>query len=137
MPPEEYSYMASILRLLRNRPFILLILTYGGWTIKNCCFKSGKCESAVFNRECADGYVVFLEKRDRLIPGNPREVISKAFFSSLPGAKFQDRLIMFNDPARRLRRSKENPVSRRSYFHILLWSAGHICCRLCCRPSTM
>lgn len=30
MPPEEYSYVASILRLLRNRPFILLILTYGG-----------------------------------------------------------------------------------------------------------
>lgn len=30
MPPEEYSYTASILRLLRNRPFILLILTYGG-----------------------------------------------------------------------------------------------------------
>ncbi|XP_029705324.1 choline/ethanolamine transporter flvcr2b isoform X2 [Takifugu rubripes] len=29
MPPEEYSYVASILRLLRNRPFILLILTYG------------------------------------------------------------------------------------------------------------
>ncbi|KAM6954237.1 choline/ethanolamine transporter flvcr2b [Aplochiton taeniatus] len=29
IPPEEYSYTASILRLLRNRPFILLIITYG------------------------------------------------------------------------------------------------------------
>uniref|UniRef100_H3DG02 FLVCR choline and putative heme transporter 2 n=1 Tax=Tetraodon nigroviridis TaxID=99883 RepID=H3DG02_TETNG len=29
LPPEEYSYTASILRLLRNRPFILLIVTYG------------------------------------------------------------------------------------------------------------
>lgn len=33
IPPEEYSYTASILRLLRNRPFILLIVTYGGLTI--------------------------------------------------------------------------------------------------------
>lgn len=32
-PPEQYSYTASILRLLRNRPFILLIVTYGGLTI--------------------------------------------------------------------------------------------------------
>ncbi|KAM4522200.1 choline/ethanolamine transporter flvcr2b isoform 4-T4 [Odontesthes bonariensis] len=29
IPPEQYSYMASILRLLRNKPFILLIITYG------------------------------------------------------------------------------------------------------------
>ncbi|XP_072298164.1 choline/ethanolamine transporter flvcr2b isoform X1 [Eucyclogobius newberryi] len=29
IPPEEYSYTASILRLLRNKPFILLIITYG------------------------------------------------------------------------------------------------------------
>lgn len=29
IPPEHYSYTASILRLLRNRPFILLIITYG------------------------------------------------------------------------------------------------------------
>ncbi|XP_064195581.1 heme transporter FLVCR2-like isoform X1 [Anguilla rostrata] len=29
IPPEQYSYMASILRLLRNKPFLLLILTYG------------------------------------------------------------------------------------------------------------
>uniref|UniRef100_A0A3P9JZ21 Feline leukemia virus subgroup C cellular receptor family, member 2b n=1 Tax=Oryzias latipes TaxID=8090 RepID=A0A3P9JZ21_ORYLA len=29
IPAEEYSYVASILRLLRNRPFVLLILTYG------------------------------------------------------------------------------------------------------------
>uniref|UniRef100_A0A665UM56 Feline leukemia virus subgroup C receptor-related protein 2-like n=1 Tax=Echeneis naucrates TaxID=173247 RepID=A0A665UM56_ECHNA len=27
--PEQYSYTASIARLLRNRPFILLIITYG------------------------------------------------------------------------------------------------------------
>ncbi|KAE8286894.1 Feline leukemia virus subgroup C receptor-related protein 2 Calcium-chelate transporter [Larimichthys crocea] len=27
--PEQYSYTASILRLLRNKPFILLIITYG------------------------------------------------------------------------------------------------------------
>ncbi|XP_036397992.1 feline leukemia virus subgroup C receptor-related protein 2 isoform X2 [Megalops cyprinoides] len=29
IPPEQYSYTASILRLLRNRPFILLIISYG------------------------------------------------------------------------------------------------------------
>lgn len=29
IPPEQYSYSASILRLLRNKPFILLIITYG------------------------------------------------------------------------------------------------------------
>ncbi|XP_036941896.1 feline leukemia virus subgroup C receptor-related protein 2 isoform X1 [Acanthopagrus latus] len=29
IPPEQYSYTASILRLLRNRAFILLIITYG------------------------------------------------------------------------------------------------------------
>ncbi|KAJ8008659.1 hypothetical protein DPEC_G00080720 [Dallia pectoralis] len=29
VPIEQYSYTASILRLLRNKPFILLILTYG------------------------------------------------------------------------------------------------------------
>ncbi|KAF3849825.1 hypothetical protein F7725_019544 [Dissostichus mawsoni] len=29
VPPEQYSYTASVLRLLRNRPFILLIITYG------------------------------------------------------------------------------------------------------------
>ena len=29
IPPEQYSYTASILRLLRNRPFIFLIITYG------------------------------------------------------------------------------------------------------------
>lgn len=29
IPPEEYSYVASILRLLRNKPFVLLIITYG------------------------------------------------------------------------------------------------------------
>lgn len=30
IPPEEYSYMASILRLLRNKPFMLLVVSYGG-----------------------------------------------------------------------------------------------------------
>ncbi|XP_062406213.1 heme transporter FLVCR2-like isoform X4 [Sardina pilchardus] len=29
IPPEEYSYMASIKRLLCNKPFILLIISYG------------------------------------------------------------------------------------------------------------
>ncbi|XP_068198289.1 heme transporter FLVCR2 isoform X3 [Antennarius striatus] len=29
IPPEQYSYSASILRLLRNRAFVLLIITYG------------------------------------------------------------------------------------------------------------
>lgn len=29
IPPEQYSYTASIKRLLRNKPFILLIITYG------------------------------------------------------------------------------------------------------------
>lgn len=30
--PEEYSYSASILRLLRNKSFMLLVVSYGG-----CC----------------------------------------------------------------------------------------------------
>ncbi|XP_048107204.1 feline leukemia virus subgroup C receptor-related protein 2-like isoform X1 [Alosa alosa] len=29
IPPEDYSYMASIKRLLSNKPFILLIISYG------------------------------------------------------------------------------------------------------------
>uniref|UniRef100_A0A672FXZ0 Choline/ethanolamine transporter FLVCR1 n=1 Tax=Salarias fasciatus TaxID=181472 RepID=A0A672FXZ0_SALFA len=29
MQPDEYSYMASILRLLRNKPFMLLVISYG------------------------------------------------------------------------------------------------------------
>ncbi|KAM6968472.1 choline/ethanolamine transporter flvcr2a isoform 1-T3 [Tautogolabrus adspersus] len=29
IPPEDYSYMASILRLLRNKPFMLLVVSYG------------------------------------------------------------------------------------------------------------
>ncbi|XP_063079524.1 heme transporter FLVCR2-like isoform X1 [Engraulis encrasicolus] len=29
IPPEEYSYMASIKRLVCNRPFILLVISYG------------------------------------------------------------------------------------------------------------
>eukprot|EP00064_Thunnus_orientalis_P014808 superscaffoldBa00002634_g14855 len=30
IPPDEYSYTASILRLLRNKPFMLLVVSYGG-----------------------------------------------------------------------------------------------------------
>uniref|UniRef100_A0A4W6CYK8 Major facilitator superfamily (MFS) profile domain-containing protein n=1 Tax=Lates calcarifer TaxID=8187 RepID=A0A4W6CYK8_LATCA len=40
IPSEQYSYTASILRLLRNRPFILLIITYGQsspFTAVNVC----------------------------------------------------------------------------------------------------
>ncbi|CAJ1073701.1 hypothetical protein D4764_12G0010930 [Xyrichtys novacula] len=29
IPPEDYSYTASILRLLRNKPFMLLVVSYG------------------------------------------------------------------------------------------------------------
>ncbi|XP_040924974.1 feline leukemia virus subgroup C receptor-related protein 2 isoform X1 [Betta splendens] len=29
IPPENYSYTASVLRLLRNRPFMLLVVSYG------------------------------------------------------------------------------------------------------------
>ncbi|KAM8846841.1 choline/ethanolamine transporter flvcr2b-like isoform 2-T2 [Synchiropus picturatus] len=29
IPPEQYSYTASICRLLRNKPFILLVISYG------------------------------------------------------------------------------------------------------------
>ncbi|XP_036927043.1 feline leukemia virus subgroup C receptor-related protein 2 isoform X1 [Acanthopagrus latus] len=29
IPPDEYSYTASIMRLLRNKPFMLLVLSYG------------------------------------------------------------------------------------------------------------
>ncbi|XP_053191139.1 feline leukemia virus subgroup C receptor-related protein 2 [Scomber japonicus] len=29
IPPDEYSYTASILRLLRNKPFMLLVVSYG------------------------------------------------------------------------------------------------------------
>ncbi|KAM7367944.1 hypothetical protein PAMP_014209 [Pampus punctatissimus] len=29
IPPEQYSYISSISRLLRNKPFILLVITYG------------------------------------------------------------------------------------------------------------
>ncbi|XP_032356212.1 choline/ethanolamine transporter flvcr2a isoform X4 [Etheostoma spectabile] len=29
IPPGEYSYTASVLRLLRNKPFMLLVVTYG------------------------------------------------------------------------------------------------------------
>lgn len=34
IPPEQYSYTASVLRLLRNRPFILLIVTYGTASVR-------------------------------------------------------------------------------------------------------
>lgn len=30
IPPDEYSYTASVLRLLRNKPFMLLVVSYGG-----------------------------------------------------------------------------------------------------------
>ncbi|KAJ8290457.1 hypothetical protein GJAV_G00013100 [Gymnothorax javanicus] len=36
IPPEEYSYTASILRLLRNIPFILLIISYGTSSFRLC-----------------------------------------------------------------------------------------------------
>lgn len=29
IPPEQYSYIASIRNLLRNKPFMLLVVTYG------------------------------------------------------------------------------------------------------------
>lgn len=29
IPPEGYSYTASVLRLLRNKPFMLLVVSYG------------------------------------------------------------------------------------------------------------
>lgn len=29
IPPEQYSYIASIRSLLRNKPFMLLVVTYG------------------------------------------------------------------------------------------------------------
>lgn len=31
MQPDEYSYTASILSLLRNKPFMLLVVSYGGF----------------------------------------------------------------------------------------------------------
>lgn len=30
IPPDQYSYTASILRLLCNKPFMLLMVSYGG-----------------------------------------------------------------------------------------------------------
>lgn len=30
IPPDDYSYTASILRLLSNKPFMLLVVSYGG-----------------------------------------------------------------------------------------------------------
>lgn len=30
VPAEEYSYTASVLRLLCNKPFMLLVVSYGG-----------------------------------------------------------------------------------------------------------
>uniref|UniRef100_A0A3Q1GSY0 Feline leukemia virus subgroup C receptor-related protein 1-like n=1 Tax=Acanthochromis polyacanthus TaxID=80966 RepID=A0A3Q1GSY0_9TELE len=49
IPPEQYSYIASIRRLLRNRSFILLIITYvTAVSIQStpcCCgvLEMGKC----------------------------------------------------------------------------------------------
>lgn len=35
--PEEYSYSASILRLLRNKSFMLLVVSYGGSCLVEAC----------------------------------------------------------------------------------------------------
>ncbi|XP_068609662.1 heme transporter FLVCR2 [Brachionichthys hirsutus] len=50
IPPEQYSYRASILRLLRNRPFVLLIITYG---LNVGCFYS---VSTLLNRMIIEHY---------------------------------------------------------------------------------
>ncbi|XP_061094178.1 heme transporter FLVCR2 isoform X2 [Conger conger] len=50
IPPEQYSYMASIMRLLRNIPFILLIITYG---LNVGCFYA---VSTLLNRMIIDQY---------------------------------------------------------------------------------
>ncbi|XP_042357308.1 feline leukemia virus subgroup C receptor-related protein 2 isoform X2 [Plectropomus leopardus] len=50
IPPEEYSYTASILRLLRNKPFMLLVVSYG---LNVGCFYS---ISTLLNRMIIDHY---------------------------------------------------------------------------------
>ncbi|KAL3049108.1 hypothetical protein OYC64_008565 [Pagothenia borchgrevinki] len=49
-PPEENSYMSSILRLLRNKPFMLLMVSYG---LNVGCFYS---ISTLLNRMIIDQY---------------------------------------------------------------------------------
>ena len=43
IPPEEYSYVASILRLLRNLPFMLLVISYGGSYSPSITLKPHPC----------------------------------------------------------------------------------------------
>lgn len=50
IPPEEYSYTASILRLLRNKPFMLLVVSYG---LNVGCFYS---ISTLLNRMIIEHY---------------------------------------------------------------------------------
>lgn len=50
-PPEEYSYMASILRLLRNLPFMLLVISYGGSYSPSITLKPHPCLPS-----CLDSY---------------------------------------------------------------------------------
>ncbi|XP_062862805.1 heme transporter FLVCR2 [Trichomycterus rosablanca] len=50
LPPEEYSYMSSIQRLLRNKPFVMLIITYG---LNVGCFYA---VSTLLNRMIIDYY---------------------------------------------------------------------------------
>ncbi|XP_067338160.1 heme transporter FLVCR2 isoform X2 [Channa argus] len=50
IPPEHYSYLASIRRLLRNWPFVLLIITYG---LNVGCFYA---VSTLLNRMIIDHY---------------------------------------------------------------------------------
>ncbi|KAJ8396874.1 hypothetical protein AAFF_G00011970 [Aldrovandia affinis] len=50
IPPEQYSYMASIVRLLRNLPFILLIISYG---LNVGCFYA---VSTLLNRMIIENY---------------------------------------------------------------------------------
>ncbi|XP_029316048.1 choline/ethanolamine transporter flvcr2a isoform X2 [Cottoperca gobio] len=50
IPPDEYSYMASILRLLRNKPFMLLVVSYG---LNVGCFYS---ISTLLNRMIIEHY---------------------------------------------------------------------------------
>ncbi|XP_059209681.1 heme transporter FLVCR2 isoform X1 [Centropristis striata] len=50
IPPEEYSYTASVMRLLRNKPFMLLVVSYG---LNVACFYS---ISTLLNRMIIEHY---------------------------------------------------------------------------------
>ncbi|XP_049917077.1 feline leukemia virus subgroup C receptor-related protein 2 isoform X3 [Epinephelus moara] len=50
IPPEQYSYTASVLRLLRNKPFMLLVVSYG---LNVGCFYS---ISTLLNRMIIEHY---------------------------------------------------------------------------------